>query len=139
MATIAQIRTAVKNKLSGITNFAFVYDQPQATLAGFPAAVIVNIEQSNTVLTNRDNLRTAVVEIALVMEITQKGRSSAEDILDTIVELTMNAFENDLDLSSTIDWTRPVEIKRQTVDLGEGLGVEAMIRLECNYSTALTF
>lgn len=69
MASISQIRTAIKTKLDGLSTPAIVYDIFKVNAEGYPAVMFEPTELANEILDTCNNLRTYKFAIGITQEI----------------------------------------------------------------------
>jgi len=98
MATISQIRTAIKSKLDGLSTPAVVYDVFKLNTDGHPAVMFEPTELDSQILDTCNNLRTYRFGISILQESETIERNQAMDILIGVFDETINAFDNDFDL-----------------------------------------
>ena len=81
MASISQIRTAIKTKLDGLSTPAIVYDIFKINVEGFPAVMFEPTELANEFLDTCNNLRTYKFAIGITQEIEEIDRGQGMNIL----------------------------------------------------------
>ena len=98
MASISQIRTAIKTKLDGLATPAIVYDIFRINVAGYPAVMFEPTELANEILDTCNNLRTYKFAIGITQEIERIDRDGWMDILIGVFDEIVSAFDDDYTL-----------------------------------------
>ncbi len=132
MSDVATIRAKIKGVLDGISELAFVADNHQANIDGYPAVTFDESENTNVFLTNKDNLRQFSFLLVIYNETKIQGLDVATDRLDIIEKKVIEAFEADLTLTGSVNWCNPVGGPRLTLDTPQGLVVTKQLSLQCN-------
>lgn len=129
---LSAIRAKVKTTLEGVGDIAFVYDHHRTELEGYPSVTFDISNNANAFLTNRDNLRAIDFQIVIYQETEIKKLDSATDILDTVAQAIINAFEADLTLGGQVHWCDPLIGARNQLETPQGLVVSQQLTLKCN-------
>ena len=103
MATISQIRSAIKTKLDGLSTPAIIYDTFRLNFEGFPAVMFEPTSLANEILDTCNNLRTYRFSIGIVQEIERIDRGQGMNILIWVFDEIINAFDDDFTLGGLCD------------------------------------
>lgn len=98
MASISQIRTAIKTKLDGLSTPAVVYDIFRLNVEWYPAVMFEPTELANEILDTCNNLRTYKFAIGITQEIERIERDGWMDILIGVFDEIVSAFDDDYTL-----------------------------------------
>lgn len=105
--TIAEVRTAIKNKLDTLTGdgkvFVSDYNYFTTKTTGFPCVMFEPSELSSVYEDTAYNYRSYTFNIVIVQEMNKISRSDAMDILLNCFEKVIDAFDQDRTLSGVVE------------------------------------
>jgi hypothetical protein len=105
--TIAEVRTAIKNKLDTLTGdgkvFVSDYNYFTTKTTGFPCVMFEPSELSSVYEDTAYNYRSYTFNIVIVQEMNTISRSDAMDILLNCFEKVIDAFDQDWTLSGVVE------------------------------------
>jgi hypothetical protein len=105
--TIAEVRTAIKNKLDTLTGdgkvFVSDYNYFTTKTDGFPCVMFEPSELSSVYEDTAYNYRSYTFNIVIVQEMNTISRSDAMDILLNCFEKVIDAFDQDWTLSGVVE------------------------------------
>ena len=105
--TIAEVRTAIKNKLDELTGdgkvFVADYNYFTTKTTGFPCVMFEPSELSSVYEDTAYNYRSYTFNIVIVQEMNKISRSDAMDILLNCFEKVIDAFDQDRTLSGVVE------------------------------------
>ena len=137
MAGFTSIRAKIKAKLDTISELAFVFDHHRDVVDGFPVAIFDIIESDNEFLTNAENLRQYTFAIMVYAETETKSVKEATDILDTVSDSIVTAFESDVTLGGEVDWCLALTGTRDEFDTPQGSAIGQELIISCNVAVAV--
>lgn len=121
MATdLSNIRTAIVDKLNGITQLHGVYnyeiDLP--TSGKYPYATVTWLGGEGNFADTQRNHRIHTFAIRVYQERTQPafGNAKAEDLIITISDAIYTAFDNDTRLGGVVKYVEPLEAKADYIN-----------------------
>ena len=105
--TIAEVRTAIKNKLDELTGdgkvFVSDYNYFTTKIDGFPCVMFEPSELSSVYEDTAYNYRSYTFNIVIVQEMNTISRSDAMDVLLNCFEKVIDAFDQDWTLSGVVE------------------------------------
>lgn len=124
------IRTQLGNLLTAVTQIAFVYDNREANIDGYPAIILDLAERNSETLTNTENLHKGIFAIYILQEVKVKGATLANTLLDAATQAVVTALEarDNMTLNGTVDWVEPVTGAREEVIMVGGAVLSQEIR-----------
>lgn len=139
MATISQIRTAIKTKLDGLSTPSVVYDVFKVNVEWYPAVMFEPTSLDNTTLDTCNNLRTYRFAIGITQEVERIERWPAMDILIGVFDEFINAFDNDFDLWGLCEGgVSPINWNFWVAEMENGSIIFVDFILECKTKYKLT-
>ena len=135
-SAMANVLTAVQQ--GGSAAFADVEQYPTTTFTGSPAATVAPSDIASDYATTVQDLRTYafVVDLYYPIEDTNGGVANAFTQMSTLVDTTLDAFDNSNDLNNTCQMLRPVPGSWSLIETSFGTAVTARITLKCAITTA---
>ncbi len=108
--TLTEIIPLIKTKLEGIQvglddAFAEVFDHADGDFSKFPVAVITEKGGSGEIIDTHRNIRTFEISVELYQEQSRAGKTKQEaaDIMRSIFDAVIVAFDQDKDLGGAVD------------------------------------
>lgn len=137
MIAISTIRTNLKGVISNLvtsSTVSVVYDYYEPDVSGYPAIVFDISGQSDSFLTNRENLLKITFTAYLVVEIYKNDIEGATDLLDTVTDALIVEIrkESNLSLSGTVDWISPAIGPRLQVETPRGQAFQQQLDIVVN-------
>jgi len=94
------VRTKIQEKLSGISQIQEVQEYPSEEFGGFPVAVVKSTRNDSRFETNRANERDYIFTVYLMQDIESVGMRKARRIIEGLVDIVIDAFDNDQQLEA---------------------------------------
>jgi hypothetical protein len=118
----ATIRANLKTLLTAVTKIAFVYDQYETNVSGYPAIIFDISKNESDMLTDAENLRKITFTLYILAEITKAGRNTAKGLLDDATQDVITALELKANqtLSGSVDWMIPTVGPRDEFATADG-------------------
>ena len=136
---LQDIITELSAILTSVTEIAFVYSDRKPNIEGYPAIVFDVTDVDNQVLTNVENLESAIITIYIVQEIKEATIALANQYLNLATKAVIKelASRSNLSLNSTVDWIEPVKggRKEQVSTTGAVLWQEIKVKVVKSSST----
>lgn len=132
---ISEIQTAIINKLNDITelNGIYTYEVASPTEGRYPFATLTFLSSTAVFGDTVRNER----EYSFILKIYQErvqasfGNEKAENVLITIVDNIINAFDLDTTMNDTVKFVRPLNVSLNYLDREIGDTRVAEIQLDC--------
>lgn len=142
MISISTIRTNLKSVISNLvtsTTVSVVYDYFEPNVSGYPAIVFDITNNTDSFLTNRENLLKITFSAYVIVEIFQNDVEDATRLLDTVTDSLIVELrkENNLSLSGSIDWISPVVGPRQQVETPSGMAFQQQLDIVLNVADTI--
>ena len=134
MATFINTRAAIKTKLQEVTLLAYVYDYHNSNLEGFPAITFDVSEATDDFLTNAENIRKVSWQIVIYQELTDRGLSAANALLDAATDAVIAKLEGNSSLGGVVDYSSAVAGRRETIETPNGLARAQYLTLSTVWS-----
>jgi len=93
------IRQHIKTKLEGIAQIQAVYDYPEADYSGFPVALLVTNRNEAEFETTVHNKRIYIFALYIIQDFTEVGMKKARRTVEGVVDVVLDNFANDQQLS----------------------------------------
>lgn len=139
MATISQIRDAIKTKLDRLSTPAVVYDIFKVNVEGYPSVMFEPTSLENIALDTCNNMRTYKFAIGITQEIENIDRDRWMDILIWVFDEIINAFDNDFDLWGLCEWgVRPINWNFWVAEMENGSILFVDFTLDCKTKYHIT-
>jgi len=139
MIEISTIRTNLKAVISNLVTSSIVsvvYDYDEPNLASYPAIVFDISNNTDSFLTNKENLLKITFTAFIVVEIFNKNLSQATYLLDDVTDKLIVELrkESNLSLSGAVDWISPTVGPRNQIETPTGMGFVQQLDININVS-----
>jgi hypothetical protein len=116
-----------------------VYDYYEPNLSGYPAIAFDISNQSDSFLTNRENLLKITFTSYIIVEVYKNQIENATDLLDTVTDALITELrkEANLSLSGTVDWISPVIGERLQIETPSGQAFQQKLDIVINVADAI--
>lgn len=142
MIQVATIRTNLKGVISNLvtsSTISVVYDYYEPNPSGYPAVVFDITNNSDSFLTNQENLLKITFTAYILVEIFNKDIEGATDLLDNVTDklITELRKEDNLSLSGAVDWISPVIGPRDQIETPNGQAFSQQLDIEINVADTI--
>jgi hypothetical protein len=142
MINLTQIRTNLKSVVSNLvtsSTVSVVYDYYEPEVASYPAIVFDISNQSDSFLTNRENLLKITFTAYVIVEIYKNQIENATDLLDTVTDSLIVELrkESNMSLSGTVDWISPTIGPRLQVETPRGQAFQQQLDIVINVADSI--
>lgn len=140
--SIGTIRTNLKTVIDELVTdsvVSVVYDYFEPNVSGYPAIVFDITNNSDTYLTNQENLLRITFTAYIIVEIYKNEVENATNLLDTVTDALIVELrkETNLSLSGAVDWVSPVVGARQQVETTRGMAFQQQLDIVINVADTI--
>ena len=133
------IRAAIKSLLTAVTGIQNVYDKYKSNIAGYPAIVFDQTNDTGEMLDDSNNLHEVTFTAEIYVEVPVEGQDTAVGILDTAINNVITALEkksNDT-LSGTVDWVVPTSGRSTAIETTQGMVFMKEVVIKCKVASTI--
>jgi len=139
---ITNIRAGLKGVISNLvtsSTVSVVYDYYEPNVSGYPAVMFDITDNSDSFLTNQENLIKITFTAYILVEIYQDGLSDAKTLLDGVTDDLIAELRklSNMTLGGTVDWVSPAIGPRSQIETPRGMAFSQQLNIVTNLASSI--